>query len=97
MIEIPEDPVQVWINRAHQMALILMDETVTISAGNMSNRPNEIALQGIGFESLPKEAVISRRVEQYRSPLLLACSVTTLYLFASARRLARATRPASNR
>lgn len=53
MITFPEDPVQVWIDRAHRFALTLMDETVIISP--RMNESNEIEASGIGFESLETE------------------------------------------
>lgn len=101
MVEIPDDPVQIIIDKAivlgKRIALSLLNESEIMNFGNMSNQPNEIELQGINYEWLPKEAVIHRRVKQYRSPLLLACEVTTLYLLKTMGRSARATRPASNR
>lgn len=53
MITVPEDPVQLWINRAHRLALTLMDEPVTISVG--MNTPNQIVTTEFGFEALETE------------------------------------------
>jgi hypothetical protein len=53
MILPPDDPIQVWINRAHKLALTLMDEQVTIMSG--MNTPNQIVTTGMDFESLDSE------------------------------------------
>lgn len=94
MTYIPEDPVQLWINRVRKFALTLMDENITISAG--MNTPNQIVSMPLDFER-QNEEVISRRVAQHRSSLLLACEVTTLHLLKTFRKELRATRLASNR
>lgn len=65
MITSTEDPVQLWINRVHRLALTLMDECPTISVG-MSN-PNKIVTTPLYFEKLESEPSPRRRVaQQYR-------------------------------
>lgn len=64
MIEIPEDPVQVWINRVHTFALTLMDENLIISGG-MRTHPNEIMAIGILYEDHENQAAIDRSWKKY--------------------------------
>jgi len=66
MIEIPEDPIEVIIQRfkhyAHIIALHLQDEAVIISVG-MSD-PNKIVTTPLFFEKLESEPSPRRRVAQ---------------------------------
>ncbi len=95
-----EDPLDVWITRFRNLglriALTMMDEHLIINGG-MRNRPNELEGLGICYEWLPQEALIRRRVAQYRSSLRNGQRMMVLYFTAASKHLRRATRLASNR
>lgn len=65
MITIPHDPVQQLVDKAHRLALHLMDEVPIISLGMSS--PNQIVTTTLYFERLESEPSPRRRVaQQYR-------------------------------